>query len=182
MMIAGTVISAAGQMQAADAAEKQGEAQQTALAYQANQNRIQAGQERAAAQRDMIAERRNERLVQSALIARAAASGAGASDPTIETLAGGIAAEGEYRALAALYQGETAAQALESSASARDFEASQARLAGRRAASSYRYGAFGTVLSSAGSLYDRYGGGGPSAQASEFSGIGYSARTAGAYG
>src|SRR3546814_9070939 len=90
MMVAGTVISAYGQMQAGEAAEAQAAAQQTALDFQAGEARKQAGQERAAAQREMISERRRERLVQSNLIASAAASGAGASDPTILDLQGDI--------------------------------------------------------------------------------------------
>src|SRR3546814_19253939 len=103
----------------------------------------------------MISGRRRERLVQSNLIASAAASGAGASDPTILDLQGDIAAEGEYRALTALYQGEERARSMETQARLRPLEGAQVAKAGRSANSGAKIGAFAPVLSSAGSLYGR---------------------------
>lgn len=188
LMIAGTVLSAAGQVQAGEAAYAQAKAQQQALDYQAEQHRRQAGQERAAGQRALEAERRRERLVQSNLLARAAASGAGASDPTIVALQGQIAAEGELRALSALYEGEARAYDLEEQARLRVFEGQQTRAAGKMARDSYRFGAFTTLVGGIGStLYDRYGGDDPAKSEPEpkpsgFLGYGYSARRAGAYG
>src|SRR3546814_14757736 len=125
MMVAGTVISAYGQMQAGEAAEAQAAAQQTALDFQAGEARKQAGQERAAAQREMISARRRERLVQSNLIASAAASGAGASDPTLLAPKVDIAADGASRALTALYQGQERWRSLEHQAAPRQCTGAQ---------------------------------------------------------
>src|SRR3546814_18698576 len=53
MMVAGNVLSAYGQMQADEAAEAQAAAQKTALDFTAAEARKQAGQVRAAAERDI---------------------------------------------------------------------------------------------------------------------------------
>lgn len=72
-----------------------------------------AGQERATAQRAAIEERRRAGLLESRARAVAAKSGGGVSDPSVIDLIGDISAEGEYRALTRMYEGETAAQSLE---------------------------------------------------------------------
>ena len=107
----------------------------------------------------MLAERKKERLVQSSLQARAAASGAGATDPTVNLISGDIAEEGELRALTALYEGEEAARGLESGAAVRRYEGDLARITGRIKKRAAQTTAFGTLLegfSGAGSLYKKY--------------------------
>jgi hypothetical protein len=161
--VAGLGMSVMGGMQAANAAKAQGRAQQQASDYAAKQAEVQAGQERAAAQRRAIAQRRQTARVQSSLQARAAASGAGALDPSIIDLTGDIAQEGEYRALTALYEGEERARGLENRATLSTYEGAAARAAGNARASSITTSTIGTALSSASSLFMKYGGGGPDA-------------------
>lgn len=146
-MVAGTVLSAGG-------AYAQGVQADKAAKYEANQMAVNAGQERAMAQRRSIESRRQARLAESRLQAVAGASGAGAVDPTTVRLAQDIGAEGEYNALSDLYTGEEQARQLEGAAGLRRYEGKMARKAGTLKAIS-------TVLSSAGSMYGKYGGGGP---------------------
>lgn len=156
----GTILSASAQMQAADAAEAQGQAAQTSAYYEADQLEAQAGQERAASQRDMLENRRRERIVQSNLQAAAAASGGGATDPTVGRLASDIAVEGQYRALTDLYRGEERAIGLENKAAARRYEGDVGYMSGKARAASTRTGAVSSIFSGAAqgaSLYAKYG-------------------------
>lgn len=120
------------------------------LRREAVQLETQAGQERASSQRQAIDERRQARLAQSRGLAVAAASGAGADDPTVVNLLAGIEGEGEYRALSALYSGEESARGMEAEAAARRRGAKATKRAGLVKAA-------GTIISSGASLYDRYG-------------------------
>ena len=91
-------------------------------------------------------ERKKARLVTSSVQARAAASGAGASDNDVLKIVGDIAAEGEFRALTALFEGEELARALETGASLRRFEGSEARRAGKAKQQIGRTAAFTSLL------------------------------------
>lgn len=145
-MVAGsTILSAVGSAQ-------QGRAQQRAANYQAAQYEQQAGQERASAQRAAIEEHRKATLAQSRALAVSAASGAGASDPTVMNIMGDLGSEGEYRALSALYEGEERARGLQMGAQAKRYEGATAKQAGNMRAAS-------TILSGGMSLYDKYDGG-----------------------
>ncbi len=118
-------------LQAAGQAEQEAAlARSKALEHQAAQGRQQAGQERATAQRSASEQRRQGRLLASRALARAAASGAGAGDPTVENIIGDIGAEGEFRALSEMFIGEERALGLETQADLRIFEAGQERRAG----------------------------------------------------
>ena len=143
---ASTIFSAVGKQQ-------QGAAADTAAGYQAQQLDQRAGQARASAQRAAIEQRRHAALAGSQLQARA---GGGGLDPTVVDLASGIAGEGEYRALTALYEGEERARGDEMAAAAKRYEGKQARRAGN-------IGAVTSLFSSAGSpagqsLFEKYGG------------------------
>jgi hypothetical protein len=101
-----------------------GIAQKNAADYQAEQQEAQGKEEFAASQRDADAKRREARIVQSRQQAVAAASGAGAGDPTIIRLMTQTAGQGEYNAQTALYTGEQRKRGL--------FDAAKAtRLSGR---------------------------------------------------
>lgn len=144
---AGTVLSMIGQIQAGNAANK-------AAKLEADQMDVNAGQQRAVAQRQAINDRHAGRLAESSLQARAAASGGGASDPTVVGLAENIDAQSEYNALTSLYSGEEKARGLEGEAEMRRYE-------GRQAKKAATIGAISSVLSSAGSMGMKYGGSGP---------------------
>lgn len=143
VMVGMSLLSAKGQMD-------QGAVAAQAAGVEASQMEAQAGQARATSQRAAIEERREARLAQSRLTALSAASGAGATDPTIVSLAQGIAEQGEYNALSRLFEGESQARSLETGASlTRGGGAAQKKAA--------NIGATTTLAQGGMSLYDRYG-------------------------
>lgn len=135
------VVNVAGQQKAKKAGEKD-------AAFNAEQLRARAEISRATGQRVAAEERRQARLLQSAVQARA---GGGGMDPTVVKLMADIEGEGEYRALSALYEGETGALGDEASA-----DSGLRSQKARSAASNYAMAS--TALSTAGSMYNTYGG------------------------
>lgn len=140
-----TVVQVAGQQKA----KKAGEAD---AAFLAGQQVEAAGRSRAVGQRQAIEERRQARLVESAIQARA---GGGGLDPTVAKLQTDVAGEGEYRALAALYEGEQGALGLEAQAGA-GLRSSRAR------SEAANYQMAGTIISTGSSMYSKYSGAGTS--------------------
>lgn len=130
-LVAGTVFEFAGGMMQANQMEEYGEAQMAAAEAQAHHTRlvaernaeiatdkgkydaavatIQANETAAAGQREAIEERRHKRLTQSGALAKAAADGGSAGDPTVLAIAGQIEQAGEWNAMTALYEGEAGA-------------------------------------------------------------------------
>lgn len=175
---ASTIIGTVGQISAgnaqADAAQAAANAQAASYRYQAKlsqreaqQMEQKAGQERAVSQRAAMEERRAGRLLRSRSGAIAAASGAGALDPTVVNLLGDISAEEETQALTALYTGEERARGLEYGAKLTRAGGQGYRYAAQRAqdvggleARAYRtrglYGAGTTLLEGASSLFSKY--------------------------
>lgn len=152
LTIAGAGLSAVSNLYAGSEAEAQGKAQQQANEFEAQQLDVNAGQEIASSQRTAIEDRRQARLAQSTIRARAAASGGGADDPTVLNLEANAAGEGEYQALTDLYEGASRARGLRMQASADRFEGKQYALAGKRARS-------GSYFSAATSLFGGVGQG-----------------------
>lgn len=142
--VLGTVVSAAGQMAAANQ-------EKAAADWQAKEYERQAKQERASAQAEALEEKRRTEGVLSTLQARSAASGFGATDPTVLALTEDIAKRGTYRQQLAQFGGEDRGVGLESKATATRLEA-RARATGARAQ------AFSTLLGGIGGLAKRYGG------------------------
>lgn len=161
--VVGTILTVSGGLKQASAAEAAGARARQASEFQAAQMEQQAGQATAAAQRKSLEQRRRAQLVASRALAVSAASGAGAADPTIETIISDIAGEGAYRAGIELYQGEERARQLRMGADASIYEGQVAEQAGKERASAARMQAFGSVLNSGGSLFAKYGMGGPKA-------------------
>lgn len=124
--------------------------QAKSLKSEAAQLDVQAGQTQASSQRDAIEQRRQARLVQSRALAVAAASGGGADDPGVVNIISDIAGEGEYRAMTALYNGDTEAAGLRGQATARRKEAKNVKTAGLINAAS-------TLVGAGSSMFDRYG-------------------------
>lgn len=131
-----------------------GKRQSTELKFEAEQFRINANQAKAASQRDAEEETRQAALVQSRILAVAAASGAGASDPTVVRLIGKQAGEGAYRAALAIYRGDEQARQNMNAANAREYEAKAAVAAGKTRA-------FASLVGTGASLYQRFSNGGP---------------------
>ena len=138
----GTAVSAVGTIAA-------GTAQKSAANYQAQQREQQAMESRAAAQRTSMEHQRQTELMQSKLQANAAASGAGAADPTVVKLGEDIASRGEYQSLMDMYQGENRARGLQDQATAD-------RLSGKAAQTGSYFSAAGTIASGAGSFLSKY--------------------------
>lgn len=151
LQIGGTLLKSAALFKSGQAASQEGAAIQRAREFEAAQLEQRAGQERATAQRKMLGEKKRERLVQSALQARSAASG-GAGDISTIDLASDIAAEGAYRAQTALFEGESAARGLENVAAGKRYEGAEARRAGQIKRSARRQAGFINLLGDGKSL------------------------------
>lgn len=137
---------------------------QQAAAYQSAQLRQAAGQAQAASQVEAQDVQRRADLVASRALAVAAASGGGASDPTVVNTIAGIAQEGAYRKAVALYKGDEEARKLTMQAEASQYEAANKAYGERLTALGGFIGA-GTSLAKGmarqSSLLQKYGGGGP---------------------
>lgn len=141
LMAGSTLLSLSAQRQ-------QAKSEQRAAQLESAQLDRQAQAQRAMSQRDALEERRQARLAQSALQARAGGGG-----PDIERMSGDLAAEGEYRALSALYAGETGARSSEFAAAGRRQQAADSARASRLQQ-------IGTLLSFGSKMYGNFGGGG----------------------
>lgn len=164
-----------GSTAAANAELARGTAARQGSVLEALQLEQAAGQERASSQRGAIEQRRQARIAQSRAVALAAASGGSSTDATVVNILGDIGAEGEYRALTELFEGSERAHGLEFDAALRrrsgDIELTSSRRAAemilaegsarKRAlniqARSAKRSAFSNLLSSAPSLFERFG-------------------------
>jgi hypothetical protein len=136
--IGSTIVGFAGAQQQAAAAKND-------AAYKAKQMTMQAQESRAASQREALETTRRSQLAQSQLQARAAASGAGATDETVIGLGEAIAGRGEYERLMQMYKGENQARGYEDAGAA-------AIATGNAEAKGAKLKGFGTILSGVGSL------------------------------
>jgi hypothetical protein len=146
MMVAGSGMSIAGDLSSASAQSKELRRQATVL--EAN-----AGLARASSQRKAIEEVRAGRLQRSRVQALVAASGAGASDPSVVNAMARMAGDEQYARDVALYEGEMEGRDSEEQARSRRIEA-------RNVKRSALFKAAGTALSAGMTMFDRYGGGG----------------------
>ena len=144
--IAGSVISAVGTIMSGQAAAQAAE-------YQARQLEVKAAEEQAAAQREAIEQGKEGEYVQSRIQSVAAASGLGASDPTVLQLASDVAGETAYRKGMTRYGGLSRATGFRAAAEG-------ARMTGQAQLMGSYFGAAGTLLEGGTSLYAKYGGGG----------------------
>lgn len=139
---AGTIVNTVG-------AIVQGQAQKDAADFQAAQAEQQAQESRAASQRQSMESRRKGMEALSTLQARAAASGGGADDPTVQKLGENIAGRSEYQALTDEYTGENRARGYQDRATA-------ARMSGDAAVTGSYFKAAGTLLDGASGMFDKY--------------------------
>lgn len=159
----GSTIAGMGGTMAAGKAGKigaaiQGQAAQQAAEYRATQLRQQAQEARAGAQRMALETRRKGGLVQSTLRARAAASGAGATDQTVLGLTGDLAARTEYQSLLEMYNGENKARGLEDAAEAALYQGKIGVMSAGLKSEAIQNETRGTLISQAGSLAKQIGG------------------------
>lgn len=169
------IITAVGTLAQMSAAKSEGDAAYETAKMRAAQDREQsrleammlereAGDDRATSQRAAEEARRVSRIRQSRAMAVAAASGAGAADPDVINIVGGLAAEGDYSAEVELYKGEDSAKYKEWRANvARVTGENSARMTmyqGKAAKSASRISAVGTLAKGAASMYGNYAGSG----------------------
>ena len=140
---AGTALQAYGARQAGKTAYK-------ASKFEAAQLQQQALEEQAVSQRRAMDIDRQGRLRASRALAVAAASGAGATDPTVLNLMATYAGETEYERMVALYEGETAAQKSR-------LQAQATRIRGQQANKAGGFSSIATSLTGGASLYSNYG-------------------------
>lgn len=156
--VASGAIQAAGTLMGGSAAADAGQRAQQAQYFKAAQEEQAAQESRAASQRVSLDKDREGRLLQSKLQANAAASGGGASDPGIVTLAQGIAGRSEYDSLMEMYKGENRARGLEDTATGSRLSGDAAKAEGDAKKTASYFSAAGTLIGSAGSAYKTYKG------------------------
>jgi hypothetical protein len=144
-----TALTVAGGALAAGGTIMGGQAAKSSAYFTAAQEDQAAQESRAASQRDALEKGRQTGLVLSKLQARAAASGGGAADPGVQTIAGNIAGRGEYESLMDMYKGENRARGLEDAAIGE-------RATGDAKLNASYLSAAGTLIGSAGSAYRTY--------------------------
>ncbi len=145
----GAVAGIAGTGLSAVSAIQQGKQAQAEANFLAKQQDMKANEERAVGQQRMLQKRKQAELAQSALRARAAASGGDTTDTTIVNLGGDIEEEGEFQALNEFVRGENAARGYQDMA-----QATRARGAAARAAGPIK--AISTILEGGSSLFTKY--------------------------
>lgn len=166
MQALGMFTSFVGNSQSAAAARVTAQRARVEAQFEADQLNQNAGQAIAAGQAAAKEQMRQARLVQSRAIAVAAAGGGGVSDETIMRLISRQAGEGAYRAAVALYGGEEKARQLRMAASTKLLEGELSADSLNAKADAYGTTAMGGLISGGGSLFAKYGMGGPGKTAS----------------
>ncbi len=155
--ILGALGEARGNLQMGEQAIIAGQRRKVAAQFEAEQYLINAGQAQASSQIAAAEARRQAGLVESRILAVAAAGGGGASDPTIINLISKTSARGAYNSSVALYQGEDQARSMRMQAAARNYEGMVAEEAGYQRDQAYRTAAGTALFKGAGSLFNKYG-------------------------
>lgn len=154
-----TVLSASGQIAKGNAAVGVGSRRRAQLEFQAQQLEAEAGQAKAVGQVGAQDMARQVALVKSSALARAAASGAGASDPSVLAVMANIGKEGAYRQALALYEGEAQSRLDLMRASAARFEGATNVADAAQVKKQSEIGAASTVLAGGAkglSMYEKY--------------------------
>jgi hypothetical protein len=129
--------------------------------FEALQQERYAGEARQEAELTAAEHQRTARRLASNALAAAAASGAGARDPSVVNIMAEIVGEGHYRAQVALYEGEKEARNRMLAASARRMGAESSAVArigeGRAQSKAGSLAATSTIIRGVGSWAERYG-------------------------
>lgn len=160
----GTSIEAGGQITGALSHMEFGRQAAQAASFQAAQLRQNAGQAQASAQRQAFDVDRQSQYIASTALAHAAASGGGASDPTVVNLIARNASEFAYRKAVALYQGDDKARLDNLQADAKEYEGANTKANSDKVGYAQLFSAGTTLMKGSArdaSLLQRFGGGGP---------------------
>lgn len=155
--VLGTAFDVIGLLDSGRGARLEGERRKVEAQFAKEQADQDAVTVFASSQRDAIEQNRQADIVASRALAVAAASGGGASDPSVMKVISEIKGEGALRASMALYEGEAHARKLRISGLMSQLEGDNAVVAGANKEQSYRFHALGSTLKGAASLYSRYG-------------------------
>ena len=161
----GSGVSAMGTLAGGAAAKTAAGYQANAYEFVARQDEQRADESRAASQRVADEKRLEGRLVQSTALARGAASGASATDPTALHIGSEIAGRSEYLALTERYKGEDRARGYEDAAKVARMSADAALALGSAQQKAATLSAAGTLIGAAGSAFSSFSGGGSTAVA-----------------
>jgi hypothetical protein len=146
-----------GSMWQGKAAAAEAKRQKESSDFSAWQAEEQAGLAIASAQRKAFEEQRLGRLASSKILSIAAASGGGASDPTIVHLIAAQTAISGYRANVAVFEGDSKARQLMMEAGAQRIAGAQATEIGAERKAGYELAGEGALAKGAMSLYAKYG-------------------------
>lgn len=154
--MAGAGVSAMGTIAGGNAAADAGIRGQAAQEFKAKQEEQAAQESRAVSQRSALDKRHQATLLQSTIQARAAASGGGADDPGVLTLAGDVAGRGEYEALFDMYKGENRARGLIDQAAGSRMTGDALFAEGQAKKSASKMAALGTIIGGVGSAAGQF--------------------------
>ncbi len=141
----GTILAAKGNVDTGKSAD-------LLAKYQARQLEQNAGQEIAVGTQAAEEEKRKSDLIASRAIAVAAASGAGALDPTVIKIMQGISAEGDLASATQMYNANERARGLRDQAKAVRFE-------GKTTAKAYKQRALNTIMAGSNQIANTWGSG-----------------------
>ena len=149
----GSGLKAAGTFGMGKAAVEAAGRRQQAAQFEADQLRVNAGQAKAAAQRDAYFKNLEGVRLASAIQARA---GAGGADPTVLNIIAGAMAQKAYNVQSSLYGGDEKARLFEMQAKGKQYDAALAMSDAKSARNSYRLAAAGTLAEGGSSLFKKY--------------------------
>ena len=147
LQVSSTLLNAGAQSAKADAMRTVAARRKKALEFEAKQQEIAAAESSGVGMRAAQDEILKARMVNSTALARAAASGAGASDPTVMAILARTAGEGSYRAATAMYEGEAQARLDRMRAAALRYQADVGVADAKDAAGLTEMGVASTLLS-----------------------------------
>jgi len=153
LLAAGGLLSAGGKLMEGNAAYEDGKNQRMALEFEAKQYEQGAVQAVASGQKAAKEVSRETNLLKSRMLAVAAASGAGASDPGLMNLVAEQAGVGALNELTALYQGEEKARQMRMTGSAKRYEGYQAEQSGKKKRDASRVSAVVSLISTGGTYF-----------------------------
>lgn len=169
----GSLLQAYGQTVSGESHLQAAQQQQMADEFQAAQLRIAGGQAQAAAQRNAVDTQRQTSYITSQAIATAAARGGGASDPSVVNTIAKISGESAYRQALDIYGGNQQAQVDELQAQGKELSGQMQVQQGQQLNDAAKVSSVATLMkgsASMGSLYQRFGGGGPTSISGDNSG------------
>ena len=159
LQLSSTILNVGSQLAKANATTTVAARRKAAYDFEAQQQEVAAQESSGVALRAAQDETLKARLVMSSALAKAAASGAGASDPTVMAVLSRTAGEGAYRSALAMYEGEAQARLDRMRASALRYQGDVSVADAASAAQAQRIGIGATLLSGgmkALSMYEKF--------------------------